>query len=84
MKQKDLLLLIVSFFILVVAYLGFSVYHNSVTSTIPEVLNIQITPISPSFDQKTIDNIKKRRVITPLYEINTAPTPVATQSGRTQ
>lgn len=68
MKQKDILLLLIPFSLIVVLYIIFSIYHNIVTSTIPEVLNIQITPISPDFDQKTITDLKKREKITPVFE----------------
>ncbi len=68
MSQKNILLLLVPAFILVVAWISFSIYHNAATSTIPENLNIQIFPITPVFDTKTIEDIKNRQIITPLYE----------------
>ena len=85
MKQKDLLLLVGSFFFLVLLYIGFSIYHNSVSSTIPEDLNIQIIPISPVFDEKTISDLKKRASVKPIYEINgisasPTPTPLPSQT----
>lgn len=88
MKQREILLIIGSFFSLVLLYLGFSLYHNYVTSTIPEDLNIQITPISPTFDSKTISDIKKRESVLPLYQTdqitNTVSTSSATASGEIQ
>lgn len=85
MKQKDLLLLVGSFFFLVLLYIGFSIYHNSVSSTIPEELNVQIVPISPVFDEKTISDLKKRTNVTPIYQISgqaasPTPTPLPSQS----
>lgn len=68
MSQKNILLLIVPAFILVVAWISFGIYHNAVASTISESLNIQILPITPSFDTKTIEKIKNRKIIIPLYE----------------
>lgn len=82
MKQKDILLLVIPFFILVVIFIIFSVYHNSVTSTISENLNIQITPISPTFDQKTISNLKKRDKVEPLFDAK--PIPSASAGGQKQ
>lgn len=70
MKQRDLLLLLISTFILVVFWIGFSIYHKSVTSTISETLSTQIAPINPNFDSKTIEKIKKRKVIVPIYEFS--------------
>ncbi len=83
MKQKDILLLLIPFSLLVVLYIIFSIYHNVVTSTIPEVLNIQIIPISPDFDQKTIMDIKKREKVTPLFEAG-GSLKIATSSSSTK
>lgn len=80
MKQKDILLLLIPFSLIVALYIIFSIYHNIVTSTIPEVLNIQITPISPDFDQRTITNLKKREKITPVFEAGKIL--VSTSSGQ--
>lgn len=84
MKQKDILLLLIPFSLLIVLYIGFSIYHNFVTSTIPEVLNIQITPISPDFDQKAIMDIKKREKVVPVFEANPALSPAATSGAKIQ
>jgi len=68
MKQRDIYILLISSFVLVVIWIVFTIYHNSVTSTIPEVLNIQIVPIKPDFDLKTVSDIKTRNDITPVYD----------------
>lgn len=79
MKQKEILFVIVSFFILIVIYVAFSVYHNSVTSNIPENLNIQVLPISPTFDEKAISDLKKRNNVTPVFQVGlSTPTPAPT------
>lgn len=80
MKQREILLIIGSFFGLVLLYFVFSVYHNYVTSTIPEDLNIQITPISPTFDEKTISDLKKRGNVSPLFQTTGSPE-TATQAA---
>lgn len=82
MKQKDILLLLIPFSLIVVLYIILSIYHNIVTSTIPEVVNIQITPISPDFDQKTIIELKKRDRIVPVFD-NTGGE-ISTSSAETQ
>lgn len=69
MKQRDILLLLIPFSLLVVLYIGGSIYHNLVTSTISDALNIQITPISPDFNQKAIIDIKNREKVTPIFEM---------------
>lgn len=84
MKQKDILLLLVPFSLLVVLYIALSVYHNLVTSTISEAVNIQITPISPNFDQKAIMEIRKRQTIVPIFETLPQSSPAATSSAKTQ
>ena len=69
MKQKDLLFVAISFFILILIYIGFSIFHNSAVSTISESTNMQISPIAPSFDDKTISDLKKRNNISPTYQL---------------
>ncbi len=75
MKQKDILLLIVSSFVLIVFWIIFNIYHNIVTSTIPESLNVQIAPINATFDTKTISYLKQRIQVIPIYNY------IATQSA---
>jgi hypothetical protein len=98
MKQRETYVLLISALILVVFWIGFSIYHGSVTSTIPATLNIQIIPINPAFDTKTISDIKTRPEVTPLYQLEqssvepepaienptTLPTPAATAGGTLQ
>lgn len=85
MKRKDILALLIPIFILVFAWIGFDIYHSSVKSTISEELNMQITSISPDFDTKTIDKLKKRQNVTPVYQTSgstqnstVVPTPIVT------
>ncbi len=68
MKQKDVLLLIISSFTLIVFWIAFNVYHNIVTSTIPETLNVQISPIDATFDTKTMSALKQRIQVAPIYD----------------
>jgi len=69
MKQKDVYLLLIPSFIIIVFWVIFTVYHNSVTSTISENLNTTITQIDPNFDTKTIDELKGRTQVKPVYEM---------------
>ncbi|MBU2632750.1 hypothetical protein KKG52_03470 [Patescibacteria group bacterium] len=86
MKQKEILLLVISFFLIVVFYVGFSIYHNYVNSTISEKLNTTIIPINPDFDLTTINSINTRKEYFPLYEMELVKeesiTPSATPSGQ--
>lgn len=86
MKQKDLLLLLIPFFLMVIAWVIFNIYHSSVTSTISDTLNIQIAPINPTFDKKAIEAIKNRENIQPIYDLSNSslatprPTPTSSQT----
>src|SRR5665213_1732259 len=73
MKQRDLMLLLVPSFIVVAAWIIFNIYHSSVSSTISQNLDMQIISISPIFDLKTIDSIKKREQVAPIYESSALP-----------
>ena len=68
MKQRDILLIVVPTFIMVVLWVAFSIYHNHVSSTISEPLSLQIEPISEAFDLETLDNLKNRERLSPIYE----------------
>lgn len=83
MKEKDLLYLVVSSFILTVLWIGFNIYDSIASSTIEEVLKVQIAPISPEFDPATIEKIRSREIITPAYTFTatgTNETPTPTQA----
>lgn len=68
--RKDILFLSVSMFIIVALWILFNVYHAWVTSTITDDLKIQIIPISPKFDLQTLDKLKTREKIEPVFELN--------------
>lgn len=82
--QKDILFIFISSFIVVVAWIGFNIYHIYVTSTINEDLQLQLTPISPVFDPQTIQQLKTRENINPQFQIQkvaatpTPPLPIST------
>lgn len=73
MKRKDILLILIPSFIFVLAWIGFSIYHNIVTSTISAPLSMQIAPIVPNFDTSVIESLKNREKISPVYQLS-APT----------
>jgi hypothetical protein len=80
MKQKDVLFIFISSFVVVFAWVGFNLYHKWVTTTISTDLQMQINPIEPSFDRDTIENLKKREQIQPAYESDTKSQPTPTPS----
>lgn len=79
MKQKDFLIILIPLFILTILWVVFNIYHNHVTSTIKDPLTFQIIPIEGKFDTNSINKIKNRQRVNPLYEkqsqINTTPIP---------
>ena len=78
MKKNDILIILVPTFIFVIVWIGFSIYHSIMTSTISEAVNIQISPINPNFDTKTIESLKNRQNVLPIYEADVkvkTPTP---------
>ncbi|MBI4084471.1 MAG: hypothetical protein HY431_01055 [Candidatus Levybacteria bacterium] len=83
MREKDLFYLVLSSFILTVLWVGSNIYHAFATSTISDVLKVQIAPISPHFDPKVIQNLKQREKVTPIFSFSAqgggvSPTPSPT------
>lgn len=76
MKQKEFIYFLVPSFILTILWVIFSIYHNHVTSTVEDPLTYQIEPIEGRFDTNTIDAIKNRQKVNPLYEISASATPI--------
>lgn len=69
MKRKDVIFLFTATLALVLSWMIFNIYHASVSSTIPQVLNTQIKPISSIFDTKIVENLKKKEKILPIFEV---------------
>lgn len=65
--QKDFTYLTLSMFVVVFVWIASNVYNAHVTTTIDEVLQIQIIPINGQFDTKTLESLQKRTVILPDY-----------------
>lgn len=71
MKQNDLLYIISSVFILAVLWIAFNLYHAHTTSTITDIQNAQVVPISPTFQKEVINQLKSRAKVDPLFESST-------------
>lgn len=71
--QKDFLYLSISMFVIVAVWVGSNIYHAYVTSTINEDLQKQIIPISATFNTDTIEKLKKREQIDPLFKSASQP-----------
>ncbi|MDO8659745.1 MAG: hypothetical protein Q7K54_04035 [Candidatus Parcubacteria bacterium] len=79
MKQKDVLIIIILLFVFVLAWIGSSLYHTVIGSTISETTNQDILPIQPSFNNSEIDKLKQRQKISPSFDLETiTPTPIPT------
>ncbi len=74
-RQNEIFLILLSSFILVVIWVCFNIYHASQTSTLNAVLTGEIVPIQPTFDTKTVGELKKRTVIQPIDSVTALPTP---------
>lgn len=88
LKKREIIFILGSTFIVVIAWVAFSIYHNFVTSTIPDALSIIIAPIGKSFDIATIENLKSRQRIIPISQsdllLQQQPTPKPTQEATLQ
>ena len=95
MKKNDILIILIPSFIFVLVWIGFNIYHSIMASTISETVNMQISPINPNFDTKTIDSLKGRQNVLPIYDAGVtvetptpsptpgeSQTPIATQSAQ--
>jgi len=67
--KKDILFVLISSFIVVVAWVAFNIYHIYITSTINETIQTQLIPITPIFDPQTIKDLQKRIDIVPIFSI---------------
>lgn len=66
-KQQDILFILISSFVVIAAWIAFNIYHIWATSTISSNIQQQLTPISPNFDPITLQQLKTRENINPLY-----------------
>jgi hypothetical protein len=87
-RKKDLYFLLGTTLILVIFWVVFSIYQNLISSTISTPVAVDINPIQPTFNEATLDALKKRQKISPLYtsvQQPSSPEPQSsTSSGQTQ
>lgn len=77
-RQKDILFVLISSFLVVVAWISFNIYHINVTSTIPDKVQAQLEPIDGQFDPAVREQLKKRSKVNPIYEKQGAADPKTT------
>lgn len=80
LKEKNIAFILISSTAVTLAYVGFSFYHTSVTSTLTEELSLQIQPIRGAFNESAIEAIERRSNVAPSYEL-TGVTPEATPTA---
>lgn len=80
-RQREIILIVVSFFIISIIWIGFSLYHNAITSTISEPLNADIKEINPNFKSDIIQILKNRAYVEPLYSISSPPIQTASATA---
>lgn len=95
MKQKELVYLLGSICVISICWVISNIYNKSVTSTLSETLQSEITVIHPRFDTDTLTQLKDRHHLNPLYRMDKgstlptstptllpqSPAPTASQSG---
>jgi hypothetical protein len=77
-KEKDIVFVLSSSAIVAFIWIGSSLYHSYITSTIHEPLSTLIQPISPKFNTRAMQHISQRQVTNPTYERTagiSSPTP---------
>jgi len=78
MKEKNLVFLLSSSTVVTITWIGFSLYHTAVTSTLDPLLTTQIQPIQPLFNDAIIQQILNREDVPPTYELSGQAAPIAT------
>lgn len=68
MERKQAYFILIVTFVVVLAWVIFSILGNAINSTISDSLNVQISPINPTFDMQTINELKKREIVIPNIE----------------
>ncbi len=84
MKQKYFLFISILTFIVVIAWIGFDLYHASITSTIDQTLSFQISPISPDFDASVLESLQKRETILSVVSLESTPASEAAEQTAEQ
>jgi hypothetical protein len=90
MKQKqrtikrDILFILISSFVVVAAWIGFNLYHITVTSTVSPNIQKHLTPIDPTFNTQTIQALKNRLNVVPAFERQATASNTAAPTPTTQ
>lgn len=66
MGRRDTFLLSILTLVTALGWIVFDVYHASIENTIPQNVEEQLAPITPTFNKVLINDLKKREHIDPL------------------
>ncbi len=83
MKHNDIFYILASGSLLIFVWIAFNIYHNAITSTIPATTVEQIAPIPATFDIQTLEKLKKREAVSPVFEIRISPIPTSSTAATT-
>jgi hypothetical protein len=81
--HRDILFILISSFIVVIAWIGFNIYHIYITSTISEDVQAQLSPIDGTFDTNTINSLKSRTRVNPEFDAQSTASPSAPTTAPT-
>ena len=62
-RKENIFFLVVVTTIAVFSWTGFNIYNTFNKSTIPQVLQQQLKPLKPVFNEKVLESLKNRRTI---------------------
>ena len=67
--HKNILSIIIPSFVLILLWIGLTIYRSRVTSDITQTQSVQIRPIAATFDTATIEQLKQRQQIAPILMV---------------
>lgn len=62
-KQRKISIIMIFTLIVVLVWVGFSLFRAFSRETLPEIYQQQLVPFDPTFDQQTFTNLKGRKTI---------------------
>ena len=71
-RKENIFFLVITTTIAVFIWTGFNIYSSFNKSTIPQVLQQQLKPLKPTFNEKVLESLKKRKIIS-KKEIDSIP-----------
>lgn len=70
-RQREIIILLVTIFIVVIVWASVNIYHNARASTINDTLTQEIIDISPNFNTAILEKLKNRINLDPIYTFPT-------------